>query len=538
MTTYNTGNPLGSSAAKDLYDNAQNFDYLSNDQSNETCPDRFGKTRLTWHGMEKRYQEKLSSMGWTMMDSFQDGADLTRADQALRWKLPDGDGEYYRWDGLLPKLVPPGSTPASTGGIGPGAWLSVGDATLRGDLISDNPIKGSDIVTYTPKFNDGVSMSVSDKFAVDLVTLSDYGFKVGNTGAQNKAAFQKAIDDASGATKFIIPAGGFNVDPGITIKDKLVKIEGQGPYQSSLFSAKAGSPFITQQSGEIAFLELSDFSINGNGLTEGVLLPESNHTKIDNIIVTNTIGYAIDLGGYSNDITGCRVFSNFGDSIKITGIANNVNVQRNKFYANNGVAVTITPSSPLAGLSINVNYNNMEGNKKAAIVAVNCKSLNLDSNYYEANCELGITYQAPEVVLVRSDIHLLSNLNTQTLVLDLPYINQCVSVKNSHVTPIGFTIPTIQNNSFVFTNFASNLSIEKTQILDTSKVNDLLALYKSNKYSQVNSPLHIGSNSKNTVNYLGNMSNGNIENPSTSHFIDIDGASFNRNFADRNLLEW
>lgn len=31
MTTYNTGNPLGSSAAKDLYDNAQNFDHLSND---------------------------------------------------------------------------------------------------------------------------------------------------------------------------------------------------------------------------------------------------------------------------------------------------------------------------------------------------------------------------------------------------------------------------------------------------------------------------------------------------------------------------
>ncbi|CAM8579487.1 hypothetical protein ESCOCP340M_26505 [Escherichia coli] len=212
MTTYNTGNPLGSSAAKDLYDNAQNFDYLSNDQSNETCPDRFGKTRLTWHGMEKRYQEKLSSMGWTMMDSFQDGADLTRADQALRWKLPDGDGEYYRWDGSLPKTVPVGSTPETTGGIGLGAWVSVGDASLRGDLKSDAPEKGSSIVTYTPQFNDDVSMSVSEKFAVDLVTLSDYGFKVGNTGAQNKAAFQKAIDDATGATKFIIPEGGFNVD--------------------------------------------------------------------------------------------------------------------------------------------------------------------------------------------------------------------------------------------------------------------------------------------------------------------------------------
>lgn len=29
------------------------------------------------------------------------------------------------------KYVPPASTPSSTGGIGPGAWLSVGDSTLR-----------------------------------------------------------------------------------------------------------------------------------------------------------------------------------------------------------------------------------------------------------------------------------------------------------------------------------------------------------------------------------------------------------------------
>ncbi len=134
MTTYNTSNPLGSAAAKDLYDNAQNFDHLSNDLENEMWPDRFGKSRLTWHGMEKRYQEKLASMGWELIDSFQGGTTLTRADQALRWELPDGDGEYYRWDGSLPKTVPAGSTPDSTGGVGTGAWVGVGDASLRSAL--------------------------------------------------------------------------------------------------------------------------------------------------------------------------------------------------------------------------------------------------------------------------------------------------------------------------------------------------------------------------------------------------------------------
>ncbi|HBC6873017.1 TPA: endonuclease/exonuclease/phosphatase family protein [Citrobacter koseri] len=135
MTTYNTRHPLGSAAAKDLYDNAQNFDHLSNDRVNEAWDDRFGVPRLTWHGMEVRYQEKLTSMGWSLIESFQDGATLTRADQALRWTLPDGDGEYYRWDGALPKEVPAGSTPESTGGVGTGAWIGVGDAALRSGLV-------------------------------------------------------------------------------------------------------------------------------------------------------------------------------------------------------------------------------------------------------------------------------------------------------------------------------------------------------------------------------------------------------------------
>lgn len=134
MTTYYTDEPLGSSSAKVLYDNAQNFDHLSNDQVNELWKDRFGVDRLTWHGMEVRYKEKLSSMGWKLIDSFQGGATLTEADQALRWVLPDGDGEYYRWDGALPKDVPAGSTPETTGGIGAGAWIGIGDAALRSDI--------------------------------------------------------------------------------------------------------------------------------------------------------------------------------------------------------------------------------------------------------------------------------------------------------------------------------------------------------------------------------------------------------------------
>lgn len=39
------------------------------------------------------------------------------------------DGKY-RWDGTLPKEVPAGSTPESAGGVGIGAWLSIGSASI------------------------------------------------------------------------------------------------------------------------------------------------------------------------------------------------------------------------------------------------------------------------------------------------------------------------------------------------------------------------------------------------------------------------
>lgn len=53
-------------------------------------------------------------------------------------------GEYYRWDGALPKYVDAGSTPATSGGTGVGAWVGVGDASLRSSLAAEG---GAALVT-------------------------------------------------------------------------------------------------------------------------------------------------------------------------------------------------------------------------------------------------------------------------------------------------------------------------------------------------------------------------------------------------------
>jgi|GEM_PF-3091600 len=96
-----------------------------------TYTDRFGNEHYTVEGIRWLAQQAIAAFGYITMDSFEDGNTLTLPNQVLRLKAT---GEYYRWDGAFPKVVPSGSTPENTGGIGTGAWLSVGDATLRGDL--------------------------------------------------------------------------------------------------------------------------------------------------------------------------------------------------------------------------------------------------------------------------------------------------------------------------------------------------------------------------------------------------------------------
>jgi len=50
MTTYNTGNPIGSTDPRDLYDNAENFDNAVNDSTATTWTDRLGVARKTVFG--------------------------------------------------------------------------------------------------------------------------------------------------------------------------------------------------------------------------------------------------------------------------------------------------------------------------------------------------------------------------------------------------------------------------------------------------------------------------------------------------------
>ncbi|WP_446030513.1 tail fiber/spike domain-containing protein [Lelliottia amnigena] len=107
--------------------------------------DRFGKKHYTIEGIKQLAFQAIAAFGYITMDSFEDGATLTLPNQVLRY---EASGEYYRWDGEYPKDVSQDSTPENSGGVGVGAWLSVGDATLREKLASSNPPGTNLIGTY------------------------------------------------------------------------------------------------------------------------------------------------------------------------------------------------------------------------------------------------------------------------------------------------------------------------------------------------------------------------------------------------------
>ncbi len=130
MATVPTNNPIPSEDPRDLKFNAGKIDEVVTSDAHYYT-DRFGVRRWTIAGFQYTAEEAIRNYGYITMDSFEDGATLTLPNQTLRY---EANGEYYRWDGELPKIVPASSTPDSTGEVKLGAWVSVGDASLRSEI--------------------------------------------------------------------------------------------------------------------------------------------------------------------------------------------------------------------------------------------------------------------------------------------------------------------------------------------------------------------------------------------------------------------
>ena len=140
MTTYATGNPLGSKDPRDLYDNAENFDAAMNDRTNVAWRDRFGVSRKTWFGIEDQVNTSLARSGFELPPlQYVDGSPLT----------VDRSTQIIERDGNLYSVKLPSSFPV----VLSGNWsedevllVVRGDQSLRQEITSTSPSEGSSII--------------------------------------------------------------------------------------------------------------------------------------------------------------------------------------------------------------------------------------------------------------------------------------------------------------------------------------------------------------------------------------------------------
>ena len=137
MATTPTNLPVPSESPFDFKFNIGKIDEVVTSMG-WTYTDRFGQKHYTIEGINYLSQQAMAAFGYVILTgkTFTTGATINNPNEVL---LNTADGEYYKWTGSFasgPKVVPANSTPASTGGIAPGAWIGVGDASLRAALAA------------------------------------------------------------------------------------------------------------------------------------------------------------------------------------------------------------------------------------------------------------------------------------------------------------------------------------------------------------------------------------------------------------------
>lgn len=150
--------------------------------------------------------------------SFEEGAVVTSANEGV---CQESTGKVFSWGGTLPKTVAAGATPATSGGIGAGAWVNRTYVTLRSELAQDT---GAGLVNGKALYVNAHTRSMADK-TFERVSVLDFYDPTSDTDYGN------AIRKAFAASPYVtFPAGvsyTFSGSPATPISTNLY-VEGNG----------------------------------------------------------------------------------------------------------------------------------------------------------------------------------------------------------------------------------------------------------------------------------------------------------------------
>jgi len=200
-----TQNPVPSADIRDhVFGGAKIDEFVTSDS--HTYTDRFGQKHRTIAGLNYDANQAMLKYGYITAKSFEQGYTLLTPNTVLQL---ESNGEYYRWDGdwSQPKVVPPGSTPESAGGVGQGKWVGVGDASLRADL--KNPALGDAMMAVQQSLAGAAPRTQHDKnqetvSVLDFVAKADLAAITSGT-MDATAAFTAAATASPGGV--YVPAG-------------------------------------------------------------------------------------------------------------------------------------------------------------------------------------------------------------------------------------------------------------------------------------------------------------------------------------------
>ncbi|HEJ1535778.1 TPA: glycosyl hydrolase family 28-related protein [Pseudomonas aeruginosa] len=209
MTTYATGNPLGSKDPRDLCDNAENFDTAMNDRENLAWSDRFGVSRKTWFGLEQQVADYLAAQGYEPVPlEYVDGSPLT----------VDRPTQLIERDDNLYSVKLPASFPVElTGNWATDQNLLVAqvDRSLRQQLRDSG---GSGMVGFNASESypsDTIGYEVNTLRALKVVVVTNYG-ATGNGTTDDTAAIQAAITAAGQNADVVFPSGTYLITSTLT----------------------------------------------------------------------------------------------------------------------------------------------------------------------------------------------------------------------------------------------------------------------------------------------------------------------------------